>query len=58
LHDISLTGFSIIGHLRAERAGHAIHTALAERILRSQDRYRVCDAAELEDSTRCSFTNM
>ena len=39
--DIALVGFPIIGHFRAERAGHAIHAALAERILRSQDRYRI-----------------
>jgi len=50
LGDIALTGFPIIGHLRAERAGHAIHTALAERILRSQDRYRICYATELEEA--------
>jgi len=52
LGDIALAGFPIIGHLRAERAGHAIHTALAERILRSQDRYRICDATELEEALR------
>ena len=43
LGDIALVGFPIIGHLRAERAGHAIHAALAEKILRSNDRYRICD---------------
>jgi len=43
LGDIALAGFPIIGHFRAERAGHAIHTALAELILRSQDRYRICN---------------
>jgi len=42
--DIALVGLPIIGHLRAERAGHAIHAALAEKILRSNDRYRICDA--------------
>ena len=47
LGDIALVGFPIIGRLRAERAGHAIHTALAERILRSQDCYRICDATGL-----------
>ena len=49
LGDIALAGFTIIGHLHAERAGHAIHTTLAERILRSQDRYHICDAMELEE---------
>ena len=46
LGDIALVGFPIIGHFRAERAGHAIHTALAERILRSRDRYSISDAPE------------
>ena len=49
LGDIALVGFPVIGHLRAERAGHAIHTALAERILRSQDRYHICNAVEPEE---------
>jgi len=49
LGDIALVGFPIIGRLRAERAGHAIHTALAERILRSRDCCHICDATELED---------
>jgi UDP-3-O-[3-hydroxymyristoyl] N-acetylglucosamine deacetylase len=48
LGDIALTGFPIIGHFRAERAGHAIHTALAERILRSHDRYRIADHWSLD----------
>ena len=47
LGDIALVGFPIIGHLRAERAGHAIHAALAEKILRSHDSYRICGTAEL-----------
>jgi len=41
--DIALVGLPIIGHLRAERAGHAIHTALAERILRNRDSYSIRD---------------
>jgi UDP-3-O-[3-hydroxymyristoyl] N-acetylglucosamine deacetylase len=54
LGDISLVGHPVIGHLRAERAGHAIHTALAERLLRSPDHYRVCTADELEDVLRAA----
>ena len=41
LGDIALVGLPIVGHLRAERAGHAIHTALAERILRNPDCYSI-----------------
>ena len=48
LGDISLVGYPIIGHLYAERAGHAIHTALADRIARSSDHYRICTAEDLE----------
>jgi UDP-3-O-[3-hydroxymyristoyl] N-acetylglucosamine deacetylase len=48
LGDISLTGYPIIGHLYAERAGHAIHTALAAQIVRLRDHYRICTALELE----------
>ncbi len=47
LGDISLTGYPIIGHLYAERAGHAIHTALADRIARSPDLCRICTAEDL-----------
>jgi UDP-3-O-[3-hydroxymyristoyl] N-acetylglucosamine deacetylase len=48
LGDISLAGYPIIGHLYAERAGHAIHTALADRIARNTAHYRICTSAELE----------
>jgi UDP-3-O-[3-hydroxymyristoyl] N-acetylglucosamine deacetylase len=48
LGDISLTGHPIIGHLYAERAGHAIHTALVDQIARLSDHYRICTALELE----------
>ena len=48
LGDISLVGYPIIGHLYAEKAGHAIHTALADRIARSKGRFRVCTLADME----------
>ena len=41
LGDIALVGLPIIGHLRAERAGHAIHAALAEKILRRNNNYQI-----------------
>jgi len=47
LGDISLTGHPIIGHLHAERAGHAIHTALVEQITKLTGHYRICTAADL-----------
>jgi UDP-3-O-[3-hydroxymyristoyl] N-acetylglucosamine deacetylase len=46
--DISLTGHPIIGHLYAERAGHAIHTALVDQIARHRNHYQICTASDLE----------
>lgn len=48
LGDISLVGHPIIGHLYAEKAGHALHTALADRIVRQQKKYRICTVHELQ----------
>jgi UDP-3-O-[3-hydroxymyristoyl] N-acetylglucosamine deacetylase len=48
LGDISLVGYPIVGHLHAERAGHAIHTALADKIARLKTHYRICTADEFE----------
>jgi UDP-3-O-[3-hydroxymyristoyl] N-acetylglucosamine deacetylase len=47
--DISLTGRPIIGHLVANKAGHAIHAALADRIARLRKKYRICTLPELEE---------
>jgi len=51
LGDISLTGYPIVGHLYAERAGHAIHTALVDRITRNTDHYTICTAENIESHT-------
>jgi UDP-3-O-[3-hydroxymyristoyl] N-acetylglucosamine deacetylase len=48
LGDISLVGLPIIGRLYAEKAGHAIHAALADKVARNRDRYRVATLPELE----------
>lgn len=48
LGDISLVGHPIIGYLYAEKAGHAIHAALADRIVRQQKKYRICTVPEIE----------
>jgi UDP-3-O-[3-hydroxymyristoyl] N-acetylglucosamine deacetylase len=48
LGDLSLVGYPIIGHLYAEKAGHAIHAALADRIVRFHERYRVATLDQLE----------
>jgi UDP-3-O-[3-hydroxymyristoyl] N-acetylglucosamine deacetylase len=48
LGDISLVGYPIIGHLYAEKAGHAIHAALADQMARQKNHYRVCTLPDLE----------
>jgi UDP-3-O-[3-hydroxymyristoyl] N-acetylglucosamine deacetylase len=50
LGDISLIGHPIIGHLYAEKAGHAIHAALADRIARGIRKQRVCTLPEFESA--------
>ncbi len=47
LGDISLAGYPIIGHLCAEKAGHAMHTALADKIARMKSLHRVCTLPDL-----------
>jgi UDP-3-O-[3-hydroxymyristoyl] N-acetylglucosamine deacetylase len=47
--DISLVGHPIIGHLYARRAGHAIHTALADQIARLTSHYRIGNLQELRE---------
>jgi UDP-3-O-[3-hydroxymyristoyl] N-acetylglucosamine deacetylase len=49
LGDISLIGRPIIGHLYAEKAGHAIHAVLADRIARVKKKYRVCTLPDLDE---------
>jgi UDP-3-O-[3-hydroxymyristoyl] N-acetylglucosamine deacetylase len=49
LGDISLIGLPIIGHLYAEKAGHAIHAVLADRIARLKKKYRVCTLPDLDE---------
>jgi UDP-3-O-[3-hydroxymyristoyl] N-acetylglucosamine deacetylase len=52
LGDISLVGYPIIGHLYAEKAGHAIHAALADKIVRHSEKYRSCTILDLETAPR------
>ena len=46
--DLALIGRRIIGRIRAERGGHALHTALVLRLLRTPEAWREVTAAELE----------
>jgi UDP-3-O-[3-hydroxymyristoyl] N-acetylglucosamine deacetylase len=41
--DLSLVGYSVVGHLVAHRGGHALHTAFAARILEEADAWRLVE---------------
>jgi UDP-3-O-[3-hydroxymyristoyl] N-acetylglucosamine deacetylase len=44
--DLALVGYPVIGHLVAHRAGHALHTEFAARILEETNAWRLVDAPE------------
>jgi UDP-3-O-[3-hydroxymyristoyl] N-acetylglucosamine deacetylase len=43
--DLALVGYSVIGHLVAHRAGHALHTEFAAKILEETHAWRLIEAA-------------
>jgi UDP-3-O-[3-hydroxymyristoyl] N-acetylglucosamine deacetylase len=42
--DLALVGYPVIGHLVAHRAGHALHTEFASKILEECDSWRLIEA--------------
>jgi UDP-3-O-[3-hydroxymyristoyl] N-acetylglucosamine deacetylase len=42
--DLALVGYPVIGHLVAHRAGHALHTEFAAKILEETHAWRLVDA--------------
>src|ERR687895_627459 len=42
--DLALVGYPVIGHLVAHRAGHALHTAFASKILEEREAWRLVEA--------------
>jgi UDP-3-O-[3-hydroxymyristoyl] N-acetylglucosamine deacetylase len=44
--DLALVGYPVIGHLVAHRAGHALHTEFAAKILEETNAWRLVDAPE------------
>jgi UDP-3-O-[3-hydroxymyristoyl] N-acetylglucosamine deacetylase len=42
--DLALIGHPIVGHVVAHRAGHALHTALAARLLEEQDAWMLVES--------------
>ena len=45
--DLALVGYPVIGHLVAHRAGHALHTAFAAKILEETDAWRLVEGDEV-----------
>ncbi len=44
--DLALVGYPIIGHVVAHRAGHALHTAFAAKLLQERDAWRIVEAPD------------
>ena len=47
--DLALLGHPLIGHVLADRAGHAMHAALATRILADKTAWKLVTGAEVEE---------
>jgi UDP-3-O-[3-hydroxymyristoyl] N-acetylglucosamine deacetylase len=45
--DLALIGKPLLGHVIAERAGHAMHTALVSKIMATPSLYEITAAADL-----------
>ncbi len=48
--DLALFGHPLIGHVVAERAGHAVHAALVSKLLREKNAWELVDSSALERS--------
>jgi UDP-3-O-[3-hydroxymyristoyl] N-acetylglucosamine deacetylase len=46
--DLVLLGYPLIGHVEAERAGHAMHSALIERLLKERDTWTHVHCTDFE----------
>jgi len=45
--DLALIGCPLIGHVVAHRAGHALHTAFAAKVLQERDAWRIVEAPDV-----------
>ena len=50
--DLSLAGLPVLGHISAERPGHAVNNMLLEALLADESAWVVVDALELEDESQ------
>lgn len=46
--DLALLGHRLVGHIEAERSGHALHSALVERLLREKGSWELVHSTSLE----------
>jgi UDP-3-O-[3-hydroxymyristoyl] N-acetylglucosamine deacetylase len=46
--DLALLGHRLVGHIEAERSGHALHSALVERLLREKGSWELVHSTDLE----------
>jgi UDP-3-O-[3-hydroxymyristoyl] N-acetylglucosamine deacetylase len=49
--DLVLLGYPLVGHVVAERAGHAMHAALVNRLLREKDSWTLVHSRDLQPKT-------
>lgn len=54
--DLSLLGIPFIGHLTAQRSGHALHTKLVEQILAHPEKWMLLNAPEEAERMASRFT--
>ena len=52
--DLALVGRPLVGRVVARRAGHALHTALVLKLLRTRSAWREVTAAELPRNGRAA----
>jgi len=55
--DLALLGKPILGRIVADRAGHAMHTALVSRILRDQSLWEEVTLPEIDHKTASSYSS-
>jgi UDP-3-O-[3-hydroxymyristoyl] N-acetylglucosamine deacetylase len=49
--DLALIGYPVIGHVVAHRAGHALHTAFAAKVLQEHNAWRIVETPEIAPVT-------
>ena len=53
--DFSLLGMSFIGHIIAERSGHALHTRLVQRILEQPEKWALLNRESTEEKKQSAL---